>query len=96
MDLETGMDAVLGVTEGSSGGRRQLEPAVLGDQAAARRDQAATYVFLGGLRQFVRCINTKHASVYAQAVQAQALTMLSAAALYSKEGHKQVIGLTDS
>lgn len=54
------------------------------------------YVFLGGLRQFVRCINTKHASVYAQAVQAQALTMLSAAALYSKEGHKQVIGLTDS
>ena len=50
----------------------------------------------GGLRQLVRCINTKHESVYAKAVQAQALTMLSAAALYSKESHKQVIGLTDN
>ena len=53
-------------------------------------------MFLGGLQQLVRCINAKHESVYAKAVQAQALTMLSAAALYSKEGHKQVIGLTDS
>ena len=53
-------------------------------------------LFSGGLRQLVRCIDTKYESVYAKAVQAQALTMLSAAALYSKEGHKQVIGLTDS
>ena len=97
MDLESGMDAVLGVTKGSSGGRRQLEPAILRDQAAARRDQPATlYVFSGGLRQLVRCIDTKHESVYAKAVQAQALTMISAAALYSEEGHNQVLGLTDS
>ena len=53
-------------------------------------------MFSGGLQQLVCCINAKHESVYAKAVQAQALTMLSAAALYSKEGHKQVIGLTDS
>ena len=97
MDLESGMDAVLGVTKGSSGGLRQLEPAILGDQAAARRDHCRPQpcVFSGGLRQLVRCIDTKHESVYAKAVQVQALTMISAAALYSEEGHNQVLGLTD-
>ena len=65
MNLENGMDAVLGVTEGSS----------------------------GGLRQLGRCIDTKHESVHAKTVQAQALTLLSAAALYSAEGHDQALTL---
>ena len=68
MNLENGMDAVLGVTEGSS----------------------------GGLRQLGRCIDTKHESVHAKTVQAQALTLLSAAALYSAEGHDQVLDSLDA
>ena len=96
MNLESGIDSVLGVTEGSSGGRRQLEPAILRDQGAARCDQAATLcVLTGELPQLVRCIDTKHESVYAKTVQAQALTMLSAAALYSDEAHKQVLSSID-
>ena len=52
-------------------------------------------MYSGGLQQLVRCINAKHESVYAKAVQAQALTMLSAAALYSDEAHKQVLSSID-
>jgi hypothetical protein len=67
MNLENGMDAVLGVGEGVS----------------------------GGLRQLARCIDTKHESVHARTVQCQALTLLSAAALYSAEGHEQVLESLD-
>ena len=61
MNLENGMDEILGTGEGSK----------------------------GGLKQLARCIDTKHESVAARTVQCQALTLLSAAALYSADGHDQ-------
>ena len=50
----------------------------------------------GGLRQLGRCIDTKHESVHAKTVQCRALTLLSAAALYSAEGHEQVLDSLDA
>ena len=44
-----------------------------------------------GLRQLALCVDSKHESVEAKRVQCTALTLLSAAALFSAEGHAQVL-----
>ena len=49
-----------------------------------------------GLRQLALCADGKHDSLEAKQVQCTALTLLSAAALFSDEGHAQVLTALDS
>ena len=79
MNLENGMDAILGLLDDD-------EPQV--STPGGRRPAA---VARGGLRQLALCIDSGgRESTEARAVQCQALTLLSAAALYSDDGHAQV------
>ena len=76
MNLERGMNAILGLNDDANSG--------LG---TPRGRGGASHQ----LQQIAMCTDIKHDSADAKAVQCQALTLLSAAALFSEQGHDQVL-----
>ena len=71
-------------------GTRSTADANEEDQKVARRRRRKP-----GLRQLALCADSKHDAVEARQVQCTALTLLSAAALFSDEGHDKVLQALD-